>query len=215
MLPTKNKASIIRFGNKLTDDSESWFRITEGHVRIYNHLYILSDEPIKEGDWCHTKRVEGNICIYEKLPSHWYDDCKKIIATTNESLHFKCDKDTCTNYITESCNTLCYNLLPQPSEEFIDKYRTEYNKGNIITDVMVEYRYTIDKSLGHFHQQRKYFLKVNPKDNTITIKKVKNSWDRKEIEALIKKYEKDNLYYGRDAYYNNIDIATEWIKENL
>ena len=29
--------------------------------------------------------------------------------------------------------------LPQPSEQFIQKYIEEYNKGNIIEDVLVEY----------------------------------------------------------------------------
>ncbi len=49
------------------------------------------------------------------------------------------------------------------------------------------------------------FLKLNPPEKTYT---------RKEFERLIRKYEKDNLYYGRDAYYNNVDIASEWLKLN-
>ena len=82
---------------------------------------------------------------------------EKIIATTDISL------------VKE------YNL-PQPSQQFIQKYIEEYNRGNIITDVLVEYELisneeyflnTInpDDDVPYFDEN----LKINPKNNSLNI----------------------------------------------
>ncbi len=58
-------------------------------------------------------------------------------------------------------------------------------------------------------------LKVNP-DNTVNVKAVSNkTYTVAEVIEILYKYEKDNLYFGRDPYYNNVDITHEWIKQNL
>ena len=90
---------------------------------------------------------------------------EKIIATTDISL------------VKE------YNL-PQPSQQFIQKYIEEYNKGNIITDVLVEYEYLLDDRavLPYWN------LKVNTKDNTITIKKLKETYNKEELCQILEKY---------------------------
>ena len=94
---------------------------------------------------------------------------REVLATTDESLN-----------------------LPQPSQQFIQKYIEEYNRGNIITDVLVEYELisneeyflnTInpDENVPYFDEN----LKINSKDNTITIKKVKDNWNREEVDRLL------------------------------
>ena len=133
------------------------------------NLYFLSDEEIKEGDWFISNKeihqYRGDI-IPEILKSGY----RKIIATTDTSL--KIDNP---NY---DIGRLAYINLPQPSQQFIQKYIEEYNRGNIITDVLVEYELvsneeyflnTInpDDDVPYFDED----LKINPKDNTITIKK--------------------------------------------
>lgn len=66
--------------------------------------------------------------------------------------------------------------LPQPSKQFIEKYIEEYNKGNVITDVLVEYELisneeyfgnTVnpDDDVPYFDEK----LKINPKDNSLNI----------------------------------------------
>ena len=74
--------------------------------------------------------------------------------------------------------------LPQPSQQFIQKYIEEYNKGNIITDVLVEYEYLLDDRavLPYWN------LKVNTKDNTITIKKLKETYNKEELCQILEKY---------------------------
>ena len=105
--------------------------------------------------------------------------------------------------------------LPQPSQQFIQKFVEEYNKGNIITDVLVEYELisneeyfgnTVnpDDDVPYFDER----LKINPKDNTITIKKVKDSYTKEEVENLIYTAMKDRCY-------TTIAEWKKWIEENL
>ena len=104
--------------------------------------------------------------------------------------------------------------LPQPSQQFIEKYIEEYNKGNIITDVLIEYELisneeyfgnTVnpDNDVPYFDEK----LKINPKDNTITIKKVKDSYTREEILDDIEQSIIQGLNIGQ--------YRDKWIEENL
>jgi len=107
--------------------------------------------------------------------------------------------------------------LPQPSQSFIEKYVDEYNKGNVITEVMVEYeegKYNLDelrerhlKGLPHSYDYCN--LKIS-KDNTITIRKVKDSWSRDEVVKIINKISEEIDF--ESATQETID---KWIEENL
>ena len=101
---------------------------------------------------------------------------REVLATTDTSL--KIDNP---NY---DIGRLAYINLPQPSQQFIEKYIEEYNKGNVITDILVEYEYLLDDRavLPYWN------LKVNPKDNTITIKKVKETYTKEELCQILEKY---------------------------
>lgn len=148
----------------------------------------------------------------EKLPDGW----KKIIATTDKSLKVPIDKAYMNFGETES--------LPHTSDSFIEKYVEEYNKENIITEVMVEYDYRVKSGTIDEHKKGlagyEYFeLKVNPKDNTITIRKTKDSWNREEVVKLLEEihdmsYENCQYDYSltATARYVNVD---KWIEENL
>ena len=153
----------------------------------YQNFYIISDDEIKKGDWFinlqHNK-------IYQCVPKPFVvevwvnenkDVCKKIIATTDSSLWRPSHK-----YASDVI------LLPQPSQQFIEKFIEEYNRGNVITDVLIEYELisneeyfgnTVnpDDDVPYFDEK----LKINPKDNTITIKKVKDSYSREEVDRML------------------------------
>lgn len=200
MLPTNEKANnslkgyldkSILFSYKkeyITIDSEKG-------ITGYYHLSVLVDGKTNSGDWwynIHDNKIGQYGNEQKNIPQSPY--VKKIIATTDESLK-----------------------LPKPSPAFIEKYVEEYNKGNQITEVMVEYEsveYT--RSMPMIHQ--KYYvdqLKVN-KDNTITIKKVKDSWTREEVIRLLTKAIKDceeyELFNHWNGEYRNLD---KWIEENI
>lgn len=234
MLPTNEKAIprdlVLSVNNNLRLlDVDKTGNFTK------QHLYILSDEEIKEGDWC-----IGNDKIHAKSPDEFFiaqctsvvngwiyleghegegnnpDYTKKIIATTNTSLKFGEDFP----------GVIRYKTLPQPSQSFIEKYVAEYNKGNMITDVLVEYEECKpgmckinNMTCGHSGCS-KPFLKINPKDNTITIRKMKDSWSKKEqFEKIIKfrdDYEefKKNCYFGPNKKEID-DWINNWIEQNL
>ena len=163
------------------------------------NIYITSDDEIKENNthfynlYSGQLHISGNHTDYIAINKN---GCKKIIATTDVSLG-----------------------LPQPSDSFIKKYIEEYNKGSVITNVLVEYELisneeyflnTInpDENVPYFDEN----LKINPKDNTITIKKIKDSWNREEVEKLCK----NAIEFGwaKGDTISKEDIPN-WIKENL
>lgn len=132
----------------------------------YSNLYFLSDDEPKVNDWClegltplaPTQLTQVTKEDLERcIENYYYGSCKKIISSTDESLG-----------------------LPKPSDSFISKYIEEYNKGNTITNIWVEYE---DQGYYDAIDEDKTWvenwqLKVDS-NNTITIKKIKDSYSRK------------------------------------
>ena len=252
MLPTLKESILLlnpttnKFG--LTKETSRKIYPIEEYIKlgfIPQHLYIISDDEIKENDYC--LNLETNTVF--KMHKHGLPTSnrnKKIIATTDTSL----------NYI-EHDDTVPYPKgvqirLPQPSQQFITKYIEDYNKVNVITDVLVEYEqdYTNRNcstcSLGtdgtcELNLEKKccsstnnatkhgdywiscldgeedseiYKIKVTPKDSTITIKKLKDSWNREEvIEQMWSAFKAANTIFEDESAlrveFNN------WIDQNL
>jgi hypothetical protein len=193
---------------------------------IFYHLYIITDEKPKVGeyallDW-EGKFKENDLRIGEVLQidsnhveiknqfgneSHtnemwpnakWY----KIIASTSD-LSIYNHGDGCQ----------AFKSLPKPSISFIEKYIHQYNdiKLDPIEDILVEYEEIKWSMRINPTLVGNEVLKVNPKDNTITIKKLKNSWNREEIETLFRNFRTDVLPFGQviDAQ------LIEWFNKNL
>ena len=200
MLPTNEKAKVGQFEIFSYDETsmiegKDWKgKINCGGVVVNipalkqtkQHLYILSDEEIEtKDDWFYNIFTK---VIFQVKDFTEYDlkQHKKIIATTDESLN-----------------------LPQLPYSFINKYVKGYNEGNFVTEIMVEYKdFLINQSrlgLPNIIERR---IKVKSKDNTITIKKIKDIWTRAEVIAL----HKLNCERLTNAYTSE-DI--KWIKENL
>ena len=205
----KERGNLVNFDSPMPNilDSEN------------QHLYFLSDEEIKEGDWIYNHEREPSIlkCV-GKGSLRGY---KKIIATTDKSLIinsiYGVDSFD-TSFFSGSGKSEIVKLpqmfnLPQPSQSFIEKFVEEYNKGNVITEVMVEYEKYIGKNyVGEFTTEKDfdYKLKVNSKDNTITIRKAKDSWSREEVIELLHK--RMEYTFGGDYDKSTTD---KWIEENL
>lgn len=195
MLPTNEKANedklIYREGRLMFQTKKEAKHDRKWSSSKHYHLYFLSDEPIKEGDWYYEPFDNGlhnSSFNFEKSCS-----AKKIIATTNKSLKI----------ITGIVGSGTGFTLFQPSQLFIEKFVEEYNKGSVITEVMVEY-----EPIGAYSNPKydsDYRLKVNSKDNTITIRKIKDSWSREEVEKLC-----------REARYTTGVVEIDkWIEKNL
>ena len=215
MLPTNEKAQLNNLCvggiNKEVfqlKTNNSLFNFNQFQDWNLQHLYITSDEEIKKGDFAYSIDSYVNkkrIITWDEMLRNDLVSSNKIITTTDNSLG-----------------------LPKPSQQFIEKYIEEYNKGNIITDVLVEYNeisirecQTCGNITNNWKCNCKSIsfniistyneLKVNPKDNTITIKKVKDSWNRNEVISLIKEF--DNSI--RTVRESEIKYRNNWIETNL
>lgn len=238
MLPTNEKAAIsINKHRKMFINNYS--------DTINYNLYFLSDEEIKEGDW-YIDNSAGLNNIYQASKLIPKDkDCKKIIATTDNFLEIgvnNCDgclankalekgylhrmgTDLYPDYM--SCQKDKYiSKLPQPSQEFIELFVKEYNKDSVIEWVDVEYqKYCC--SPGSYQKKNLYGdcddckenqplqLKVNSK-NEITIRKIKDSWSKEEVEdALVKHYLNIGSTKGCNLGQDVRVWTKKWISENL
>ena len=200
MLPSKNGRSKIGLNPNALFNKPHLYYFNEGAVyHECQNLYITSDEEIKE----------GNDYVYDKLANkiHMADEgivsiskhnnrFKKIIATTDKSItingYDSSDEDAVVN---------CY--LPQIPQQFIEKYIEEYNKGNVISEVMVEYN------------KKGIIQRGRGGERTITIRKIKESWSREEVIELLHKSLNANVVFNdkfNKIFHEQLD---EWIKENL
>lgn len=203
MLPTNQKTSTLW----LTTDYQFIHTHVSGEYKEKyrpHHLYFLSNEEIKEGDWYYIPRTNSvHQCQNDptELNLERHVGVRKVIATTDKSL-------TKTSFKVFS--NLQSHQLPQPSQSFIEKWVEEFNKGNVIEEVMVEYER--DEEIDGYGYD---ILKVNPKDNTITIRKIKDSWSKEEVIEFAEKYarmvqEKEIQLNAYKAIHNR-----KWIEQNL
>jgi hypothetical protein len=111
------------------------------------HLYIISGDEIKEGDWC-INTNENILCkcvntndkgLFEHTIGRGHQIhityCKKIIATTDKSLGFK---EATEDYEVGSSGFIKIQqngALPQIPESFIQAYIKAYNEEKPITEV--------------------------------------------------------------------------------
>ena len=205
--------SYVESKNSISIDA-IWKSIKLQYPYKPQHLYIISDDEIKEGEE-NTYYYDSNFNKVSKWIGESATYCKtnfkKIIATTDTSLTIK---HKYSPYLRDWD-------LPQPSQQFIEKYIEEYNNGNIITDIKVEDKRvfeTIAKGMiGHPEDDISWWnekLKINPKDSTITIKKLKDSWNREEIiEQMWSAYKAANTVF-EDESALRIEFDN-WIDQNL
>lgn len=218
MLPINNEAnedSLIFIENRLMFQTKNEAKNDrKWSVRERFHLYFLSDEEIKKGDWY----VKNGVSVHQSAENGDYKNCKKIIATTDKSLSSLLEPHR-DQYGDMRHNK--FQELPAPSKSFIEKFINDCNKYNVITEVLVEYENKSHfyitgfdaggETLGYNNNEVK--LKVS-KDNTITIKKVKDSWSREEVVNLISKHFVEagsKIGLGQDV----TEFTNKWIEENL
>jgi hypothetical protein len=210
---SNQKASLYQIGNSnFIGYSQEDDRYTG------RELYIISEDEIKEGDWTLMFDDFGNLFISNepkqylgiKAGHHLNKGLRKVIATTDKSLIINNYSDV------NRLEDLEYSL-PQISQQFIEQYITEYNKGNIIIDVLVEYEELLgDKGIiAVAFKESDFKLKINPY-NTINIKTVKDSFSRDEVIGFVKQAiidcKRDELDYHVNGDYQNLN---KYIEQNL
>ena len=207
MLATKyGKITLYDYDNlKTLSLAQGNHKGTENTIRP-QHLYIVSNETIKESDWfidLKDNTIWQNKAK-ESMRKSIFPECKKIIATTNEYIGY-------TDIRVSPVKNFC--IYPQPSDSFIKKYIEEYNKDNIITKVLVEYEFNQYKFMATLctTKEKEYNLKVDS-NNIITIKRLESElYTREQVEVFLTQLYSD---VTTDSTYNcnYIDI---WIDQNL
>ena len=203
MLPT-NRDSNLFIGN--LSNQLHWNYSVEKSKSVNQNLYIILEDKIEEGDWFYSDVSGLRQKQYKKMQPTWYD--KKIVATTDKSLTTDC-----------KLNKNKFYYLPQPSQQFIEHYIENYNKREIIKNVLVEYIEELSDN-GSFSiinnpVNIKSILKINP-DNTINIKSVKESWNREEVIKFgnkVREYCKNG--WQQDSLHKVFFEWDKYINENL
>jgi hypothetical protein len=95
------------------------------------HLYILSNDEIKDCDWYFDHRLNKVLKVSQDITPKICKafDYKKVIATTDSSL-----------MIPFSNPNVNSEYLPQIPQQFIEHFINEYNQGNVISKVLVEFQ---------------------------------------------------------------------------
>lgn len=224
MIATENKSFL--FLNKNKDWLKELNIKIEDHPKERNqHLYIVSNETIKESDWyirldnSQIYRAETDIMVINQHVRNGH--IKKIIATTNEYIGY-------TDIRVSPVKNFC--IYPRPSDSFIKKYIEEYNKANQITKVLVEYESFITGQcncqchdgktvmlhmIACCHPETILQLKIDS-NNQITIKKVKPElYTREEVLDLIEDAMMSLHHIPLNKHPERGIATARWIKENL
>ena len=162
------------------------------------HLYILSNDEIKEGESCYDE-IEKRIII-NQYKNQVSKQRFKVIATTDSSLQFAIDKSP---YPME------IHLLPQIPQQFIEYFISEYNKNNVISKVLIKVNIMnkgYDK-IGDYPYQECTKLKLNQNNEISILTEQKQNYSREEVIELLYKH-------TEDMFKSKMDLES-WIKENL
>lgn len=165
------------------------------------HLYIFDVyAKINIGDWYYHLTM--------KTAEYGVHKCTERTAIIFETEKLEYAK------VIASTDTLL--RLPKPSGTFVHKYISMYNNVIPLDSIMVEYETKYKHRTGikpypdHNCTGTIQIPKVSVKDNTITIKKIKDSWTREEVKALIEKFD-----YDTTCVDMNEKRVNNWIEENL
>ena len=196
-------------GGKLSYDGVDYAE--SGFIKP-QHLYVTTDEEIKEGDLCYDKEAKPgwngieNIskCLRTDKDGYWNKRCKKIIATTDPKLvHVKQKMPS---------GEVLSGVFEIP-QSFIE----EYCKAGGIDEVLVEYESFRKEGEGGFDELGNVvvcsWLERIPKtypNNCIIIHPIEEKmYSREEVGRKIKEFVMEY------AYEWTAEDIEEWIKENL
>lgn len=221
LLPTDKPSKLcyvnlrsILYWNEKTHDKTEW---TEPQ-----NLYILSDEEIKEGDYRYSK-IQNNVQIATKtdVETGYYKERKtdyfKVIATTDSSLKAPFTRP-------DGVFRDLIKPLSQIPQSFIEYFINEYNKGNVISKVLVEVEEKlyqqrlstpVDLGLGVFKYDegvRRVEIKLNQNNEISILTEQKQMFSREEVTELLRLAWATAFAYGENT--NEADCM-DWINHNL
>jgi len=217
MLPTQKASPILSCYDKYPESKYLQFDETMGKHYvlddvIFQHLYILSSEEIKEGDWAYDIIDKTIFQMNNQRGIDLAGDrIKKVIATTDKSLTFK-TTEACKKSFDEGIKYM--DRLPQIPESFLQVYVTAHNQGNTITEVQLELKCgRCGMSGGHKmsckDEYLRYYIPKTREDNTVIMHEAK-LYSRDEMLQAWKDGFNDST---NEKNYNYALI--QWVEKNL
>jgi hypothetical protein len=172
---------------------------------IFQHIYISSDEEIKEGDWIildnsikelpeyqglHVIQIVDNTSLKSAIALN----CKKIILTT--------DQDLIADSVQAIDDTFLEWFVKNPSCEYVEVSEDYFKLSNMVYGHNTEhYKIIIPKEPKPIHQQIIYIVGgedrfreiANLKPKQETLKKVEENIDREEWIHFFKNNSKEEI----------------------
>lgn len=208
LLPTNNKSHILLDKEKLEYISNKQIADTINSSCKGFHLYAISDEKPNISDWyiieLYNVKNESYLVLEQikTINDVWInnsdvtttrniDNCKKIVITTDESIGYT---DTRVSPVSNFCS------YPTFTNDFINTYITEYNKGNIIEKIEVKYNNDLCNGLVNYSHKDTENQHPDDADEVFHCEKCKTE------------YRNPGFNYGKQRFcYNRLDI----LKTNL
>jgi hypothetical protein len=208
MLPTKNDSARII---KSEDRDYLVFVDKWSGKHIDNHLYILSNDEIKKGDWVLTPyheiyqvvKFNGGVPVDKNGNGNLLHN-KKIISTTDKSLRIH--KSEILGKINgHTLGKVKSLLLPQLPQSFIEYFISEYNKGNLISKVLVEVENDYEEPQGDYFR-----IKLNQNNEISILTEQKQIFSREEVVEFLNQYRQFTWKNG-----STLTDLQQWIQQNL
>jgi len=219
LLPTTNaENSIIKYRNDSLLHQKSL--LTQSYLKEFGkksfHLYLISDDEIKERDWYIEDLGLPDSTLLHQMDKASYEGwnstdskkdnlkrrCAKVIASTDSELKLFQDLYGIPHY------------LPQFSENFLKAY---CKAGGKITEVMVEYSRFCSVGKYPIDQNNWYEALKLRDDNTVIISTVKTNINKESLPKIIKNI-LDDLNTNQEQLLTDEDIEDyikTWIVNNL
>jgi hypothetical protein len=217
MLPTKDK-SILYKRNDTNELHLGDFNYCESDdkLRTNQHLYVTTDEEIKEGDWF----LDGTMVPKNNLDDLEYELFGKIIATTDPELHYNKVVEEDMHMYKESLPHIPQHIIEAYVKKPFDKVMVEYECLTSTNTIVLDFsKVTADEAIKSDRKCIESRVKTDP-NNCIIIHPVEER--RKECM-----HDFHSVYYGSEweveckkCEENIFDLyeredAVKWIKENL
>ena len=185
---------------------------------IAQHLYLISDDEINQMDYYYDP--EMNIIAQRTLSADQYEDCKKVIASTDPELYIK-DKGKQIEHRGRKIHTLDdFYDFSTFSEDFIKAY---VKANGEIDEVLVEYDVDcvsypfLHREIKHCNSQCKHehLLKLTDNNKVIIHLPEEKVYSAEEVAELIRKFRRDSSTSHEKLKEFLMKQCEEWIEENL
>lgn len=210
---------------------KSRLTLNDGVDPIPQHLYITTDEKIKEGDWClHFGKDFINNILFDKITlvrvtekysprennedgyfwkqwdkdpqfSYSHNELRKILATTNSELWWQ--------GFRHEVDSVRKILVPKIPTLFIEQYIKAYNEGSPIKEVWLQVS-ELSKSLNEWRTQQPQnnsdHLGLAPDGCVIVIPVEERMYTKEELENAFNS--------GAEIHIEDYKNFSDWFNKN-